>query len=122
MQFFKNPTSYYDKLEEVVKNYKLRLDTHFINIITNYKRVISDYKTNLSYKLPFMLESKKNVLNALKIKLEALSPTKPLERGYSLTTNEDGKVITSINDISINQELKTALKDGIITSTVVKKG
>lgn len=122
MQFFKNPTSYYDKLEEVVKNYKLRLDTHFINTITNYKRIISDYKTNLSYKLPFMLESKKNTLNALKIKLEALSPTKPLERGYSLTTNEEGKVITSINDISINQELKTTLKDGIITSTVVKKG
>ena len=122
MQFFKNPTSYYDKLEEVVKNYKLRLDTHFINTITNYKRIISDYKTNLSYKLPFMLESKKNALNALKIKLEALSPTKPLERGYSLTTNEEGKVITSINDISINQELKTTLKDGIITSTVVKKG
>ena len=69
-----------------------------------------------------MLESKKSALNALKIKLEALSPTKPLERGYSLTTNEEGKVITSINDISINQELKTALKDGIITSTVVKKG
>ena len=121
MQFFKNPTSYYEKLQEVVKNYKLKLNNELINVINDNSRILSNLKKDLNYGESIALESHKNVLNAIKIKLEYASPKKALDRGYSLTTNEEGKVITNINDVSINEQLKIIVKHGIITSTVIKK-
>ncbi len=121
MQFFKNPTSYYEKLQEVVKNYKLKLNNELINVINDNSRILSNLKKDLNYGESIALESHKSALNALKIKLEYASPKKALDRGYSLTTNEEGKIITNINDVSINEQLKIIVKDGIITSTVIKK-
>lgn len=121
MQFFKNPTSYYEKLQEVVKNYKLKLNNELINVINDNSRILSNLKKDLNYGESIVLESHKSVLNALKIKLEYASPKKALDRGYSLTTNEEGKIITNINDVSINEQLKIIVKHGIITSTVIKK-
>lgn len=121
MQFFKNPTSYYEKLQEVVKNYKLKLNNELINVINDNSRILSNLNKDLNYGESIVLESHKSVLNALKIKLEYASPKKALDRGYSLTTNEEGKIITNINDVSINEQLKIIVKHGIITSTVIKK-
>ncbi len=51
-------------------------------------------------------------------KLDTLSPLKTLKRGYSISSKEDGKIITSIRDVKKRTRLKTRLIDGLITSTV----
>ena len=67
----------------------------------------------------------KNIRNSLEInysKLNSLSPKNVLKRGYSYLEDENGKIISSINDVKENQIVKTTLKDGMITLEVIKKG
>lgn len=45
-------------------------------------------------------------------KLDTLSPLKTLARGYSLTTDIDGKIIKSANNIKKDDELVIRFKDG----------
>lgn len=56
-------------------------------------------------------------------KLESLSPLGVLGRGYSLTTDaESGKLIRSVGEVSVGQELKTRVGDGEIISKVESTG
>jgi exodeoxyribonuclease VII large subunit len=51
-------------------------------------------------------------------KLESLSPLGVLERGYSLTTDRRGKLVRSIDDVSIGERLTTRLLRGEVVSVV----
>ncbi len=59
----------------------------------------------------------KNTLTAL----EALSPLKIMERGYSLTYDANGNLVKSVNDVTINDTVKIALSDGNLNCQVVGK-
>jgi exodeoxyribonuclease VII large subunit len=52
-------------------------------------------------------------------RLDALSPLAVLERGYSLTMGEDGRLLRSAADVAIGQQVKTRLHCGSITSSIV---
>lgn len=52
--------------------------------------------------------------------LQAYSPLHVLQRGYSITKNEN-QVISSIQNIDIGEELTTVLSDGVLYSTVQRK-
>lgn len=45
-------------------------------------------------------------------KLEALSPLKIMERGFSLVYNEDKKLVKSVQDIQLGESITVQLKDG----------
>lgn len=52
--------------------------------------------------------------------LHSLSPLKVLERGYSLTTRA-GKIVTSVGDVKVKDEIETRVPDGVIRSRVESK-
>lgn len=52
-------------------------------------------------------------------KLDTVSPLATLKRGYSITQNESGKVITKASDTKTGDTLVTRLSEGEIRSTVV---
>ncbi|MFA5480973.1 MAG: exodeoxyribonuclease VII large subunit [Bacilli bacterium] len=60
-------------------------------------------------------------LKAAQQRLEALSPYGVLKRGYSIVTDEDGKIITSIKDIGVGENIVTNVNDGIIKSKITAK-
>lgn len=94
--FFKNPAAPYLEKEDNIEDLR--------------KRLILAMSQNLA--------RKKDQVNALKLHLKALNPESVLSRGFSLTRNAEGKVVTSVNDAQVGEELKTQLKDGIIHSVV----
>jgi exodeoxyribonuclease VII large subunit len=51
-------------------------------------------------------------------KLEVLSPTRVLERGFSLTQHADGRVITSAADVRPGERISVRVHDGGIDATV----
>jgi len=56
---------------------------------------------------------------ALAERLESLSPLKVLERGYSLTMRErDGRIVRSPQDVAPGENLRTRVRDGVISSKV----
>lgn len=56
--------------------------------------------------------------NAIQL-LDAMSPLAVLSRGYGITTNEIGNVITSSSQVIQGQTIRTQLEDGSIKSTVI---
>lgn len=97
--FFKNPSSNYAKAKEEVQQLSKRLDLS----------------------IGHSLEMAKNQIKSLSSKLDALSPRNVINRGYSMTTDQKGNVVTSVKQIREGDTLKSVLKDGTITSKVTSK-
>jgi exodeoxyribonuclease VII large subunit len=53
--------------------------------------------------------------------LEALSPLKIMERGYSLAYSEDGELLKSAKQVNIKETVRINLSDGMITCKVMDK-
>jgi exodeoxyribonuclease VII large subunit len=85
------------------------------------KQKVEQMKRDLYQYMTWNVESLSQHALRLKDKLIALSPSRILERGYAIVTNASGKVLRSLDDISLGQTIKTQLKGGMITSTVQEK-
>lgn len=53
--------------------------------------------------------------------LQALSPLKIMERGYSLTYNDKGNLVKSIQQVEVKDHVKITLADGTLNCQVVEK-
>ena len=51
-------------------------------------------------------------------KLDSLSPLKTLTRGYSIVTEQDGKIIKSVNELNSGEKVNLRLSDGQKTATI----
>lgn len=51
--------------------------------------------------------------------LDSVSPLTVLGRGYGITTNADGEILSSVKQVSKGQTLHTRLNDGLIQSSVM---
>ena len=99
-------------LEDMVESIKEKLD--------DMKEDVSSYKEELNNAINDYLEDKKRTLKNYQDQLEALSPMKVLNRGFSITQDENGKVITSVKDVKAGEVITTIVKDGTINSKVEK--
>jgi len=57
-------------------------------------------------------------LGGLSSLLQSLSPESVLKRGFSLVTNDEGKVVTSAGQVKGGDRLHIRVVDGVITSRV----
>ena len=82
----------------------LRLDDQKENLINNMKQIIKDEKMKLS---------------SLVKELEAVSPGKVLERGFSLVSlKESGEVVTSQDQVKIGDDIEITLAKGKLSAEV----
>ncbi|MCB9933135.1 MAG: exodeoxyribonuclease VII large subunit [Planctomycetes bacterium] len=72
----------------------------------------------LKWSMHHRLKDRKEKLHALGAHLEALSPLKVLERGYSITRNAQGKVIKKASEVKAGDKIVSKLAEGTITSQV----
>lgn len=77
---------------------------------------VGDLDARLMVSTKQKIEITKERIEGEKKSLEALSPLNVINRGYSLTTKEDGTLIRSVADAPEGTILKTRVKDGIIES------
>ncbi|MEL7118029.1 MAG: exodeoxyribonuclease VII large subunit [Bacteroidota bacterium] len=74
--------------------------------------------------LPFLykneMEKAKKELGYLINLHQLLDPQKTFARGYSITTNTKGEVISNTKDLEVGQEIKTQLLNGTIKSIIKK--
>ena len=79
---------------------------------------LSSYKEDLNNSLLNLVKQQSQLLVHKKATLEALNPNNVINRGYSLTVDEEGHTV-DIKSVKKGQTIKTILKDGTISSTVV---
>lgn len=74
---------------------------------------VDELQLRLERSFQAQLERKRNLLNQLAGKLDALSPLRVLKRGYTLVRDSsDGAVLKSAEEIRSGQELKITFYDG----------
>ena len=78
-------------------------------------------KQRLALGMNHQEKAKKGDLERVSGRLQALSPFGVLSRGYSITEDQSGKIVSSIDQVEPGQDIKTHLKDGIIFSCIEKK-
>ncbi len=107
------------KLESMEKNILFRKPTERIN---QYRQAIDEIKRNMLAEISHLVALHRKSLQALTGKLDALSPLAILERGYSICSRlPEGKVIRSVEDISVGDALKILFSDGEAVSEVKEK-
>lgn len=97
--FFLDPKSIYVNLGKETKQMSIRLVNAMHNRYLTVSRELKSYQQRLN----------------------ALSPYGVLKRGYSIVTDENGKIVTSINDVKPDGDITTTLNDGIIKSKIFLK-
>ena len=112
----------------ILNDYNLKLEyvkrgLNFYNPINQLKEKIQEQddlfkKLNQIMGIKFKKEREK--IENIFSKLRYLSPTSLLDRGYSILLDENSNMINSVDDLSIDKELKLQIKDGMIKVKVVK--
>jgi exodeoxyribonuclease VII large subunit len=97
-----------EKLENIKTNSALSDISSFFD---NLESGIASYSERLSISYKNILLKKENALSGAARALNALSPLEVLARGYSITRKNE-RVINSVNDIKLNDEVELVLSDG----------
>ena len=88
------------------------------NRLSKMEEDLSSYKEDLNNSLLNLVRQQSQLLVHKKATLEALNPNNVINRGYSLTVDEEGHPV-DIKSVKKGQTIKNILKDGTISSTVI---
>lgn len=91
--------------KEKLQRYQEKLSYLELNLTQNYRNIVLNQL------------SRYKEFNKL---LEGMNPLKVMERGFALTTKND-KVLTSVQDVLVDDVLDIQLIDGLIKTKVLKK-
>ncbi|CAI2598270.1 Exodeoxyribonuclease 7 large subunit [Apilactobacillus kunkeei] len=108
------------KLNDLVYNLKINSPK---NMIKEQQQVLQVQGNQLKRNIMLLIQNKQNQLTQRVDALDHLSPLKVMSRGFSFTTNSEGKVVKKIDDIQKNDDIELKLIDGYAKATVneVKK-
>lgn len=84
----------------------------------NKKIQLSRLRDKIEYILRKKIDDKFNRLELLRVTYEAMNPRKIINRGYSIV-ERNGKVITTVEGISVNEDIDVILHDGKLRCRVV---
>lgn len=102
-----------DHLTDGLTMFKQRMDHTQDHLVSTRNQLVETMKR--------LMETKQTKLDTAIDTLDALSPLKILNRGYSMSIDGNQKPITSINQVDIGSTILTRFMDGTITSMVSAK-
>lgn len=115
-----NPNKIYEKYRFKVDDLENSLMMIMKELTYNEKSYISTLKEDLNKNINLIIQNNHKKLSLNSGALDALSPLKVLKRGYVFATINE-KVIKSIDDVNLNDELNLELSNGRIISKVIAK-
>ena len=121
--------SMYGSIYHKIENYKTRVSALESNKVLKNPLILFDTKKmqlftiaeNMSNAILEKTNALKLELTRLSASLNALSPLAVLSRGYSAVFDSDNKVVKSIENIEINDEICLKMADGALKATVNSK-
>lgn len=116
------------QLELTFKDLPSRLQLFAQTLKRHEKYLISDAHSHadnllltLKKQSQALLQTESQKLNTLERSLLLLSPENTLARGYSITTDQTGKVLRNINDVVVRNIIRVKLTGGKLTGKVLSK-
>lgn len=101
------------------KGMRLKLFRPQNRLLENRHRLMN-LENALTTQMGHKLQEKKHKLALLASALEHVSPAKKLSQGYAFVLKADGKSLTGIGDVKVNEELSVHLIDGVVSARVTK--
>ena len=92
--------------------------TNPMNLIDDKRMALGVAEEKLYSRMEKTLERKKAMLGASAAKLDALNPLAVVARGYSAVFADDGKLIKSVEQTKVGQNVSFMLTDGKISAEV----
>lgn len=87
--------------------------------ITYYKDLTFDLKDKFG-EISDRVEKTRLKINHQEDLLQSLDPSNVIKRGYAIIENDDGKILTSISQTKIDDDLTLKLKDGKLITNINK--
>lgn len=88
--------------------------------IKTQQRTLNHWQTRLQTAINTVLQHQQHKLANLGGRLDNISPLKVLQRGYTVTTSLDTKLVSSIQQVTIGQEIATRTVDGKLISQITR--
>ena len=89
-----------------------------VNHIAQRRQMLELLKNRMIAGQNRSVSSRRQRFVGLVSKMDAMSPLKVLSRGYSMTQNTDGKLLTSVNQAAVGSKISVMLTDGTLLATV----
>lgn len=99
---------------------KSSIDRIIVNV-NSMKNVIESSYSNSYKAVSNALNEKRIKFKAISDHIDALNPMNVLDRGYSMVRDSEGRVITSVDSIALNQDISITFNDGSVTASVKEK-
>ncbi|MFQ3579821.1 MAG: exodeoxyribonuclease VII large subunit, partial [Bacteroidales bacterium] len=103
----------------IVSNYSLKIDKICEKRIETGKHNLITLKHELHFVVEKTINKHNTILSHFQTLIELNNPQRILDKGYSITRDETGKIIKNSNEISSGDILKTTLSVGEVTSKAV---
>lgn len=87
--------------------------------INNVKIKIQSLAMRLNNSSDSILSEEKSRIAKIEASLNAVHPQRVLERGYSMIQNDDGEVLSKIEQLSVGQNIKMSFADGKAEASIV---
>lgn len=90
------------------------------DLLRSWQQTVDGYEQRLQQALVVGLREQRGNWQALAARLDALSPLSVLARGYSITLNRGGQVLSSPDQLQPGEQLETILASGRVISQVIE--
>ena len=111
-------------LEDMKKELSIRRENYhlknFPSTINNHRELIVEKEEDLTKAIKNLLEQNRHIFEVKIDKVSVLNPINTLKRGYSVSQIKN-KRIEVLDDIEVNDEMTTILKNGKLISIVKEK-
>ena len=94
-----------------------RIELKTADLIAKNRLLLDRKSDQLSALVNQQLQQQQNNLKLIETKLQLLDPQQLLKKGYSFTTH-NGKLVTSITQLTPGDTITTTLSDGVVDSVV----
>jgi len=106
------------EIEKEFSYAQMTMEQSLYKNIESKKETLSSLKEELDEIIKERFEDLYNIINNYKNQLAILNPRNILKRGYTISTDENGRVITSFKEVKQNDKIITTTNDGQIISVV----
>jgi exodeoxyribonuclease VII large subunit len=86
------------------------------------ERHLASTRERLILQARYLLTSATQLLSNQRQLLSAYNPTRRLAQGWSIVTDANGAVVSSLNDVTLGEDVRVLVSDGSFLSQVKEKG
>lgn len=107
-----------NQLREKMSELKENLNVQLSNKLMYNRLLIDNTSESMSSALSSLISCLKSQMNRYRLILEENNPQKILKGGYAVVSGDNGRIITGIDQISVDNHYKITFKDGYAMCTV----